>query len=169
MLEPCGEKKTANAGRERPAIVDVVLFGAGVMAKKHIATIATHPETRIAGIYDPKHTNFLSLDRSLEHLHTNDLDEFDARIRESQIAIIACDTQHHRMMAEIAITRGLHCLIEKPAAGNEYDCAKILRLSARYGTRVAVGYVTRIAQSSAPGNETTSASLDDAANTSRER
>lgn len=113
------------------------------MAKKHIWAISNVPEIKIAGIYDPKRTPLLSLDQSVEHLHTSNLDGFKTKVHQSQIAIIACDTQHHREMAEFAISHGLDCLIEKSATGKTADCAEIRRLSATHGARVAVGYIER--------------------------
>lgn len=126
-----------------PATLSAVLIGAGAMAKKHIAAISKVPDIRIVGIYDPRKTSLLSLDQSIEHLHTSNLDGFEAMVRQSQLAIVACDTQHHREMAERSIRQGLHCLIEKPATGKKTDCAEILRLSRTHGARVAVGYIER--------------------------
>jgi len=56
---------------------------------------------------------------------------------------IAVPTVLHRRVAEAAIAKGVHVLVEKPLAGNTNDAEAIVKAANKEGIILAVGHVER--------------------------
>ena len=56
---------------------------------------------------------------------------------------IAVPTVHHHAIARYCLTRGRHCLLEKPIAETVEQAAELIRLAGRHGAVLQVGHLER--------------------------
>ena len=119
--------------------VNYGLIGCGMMGQEHLRNIALLPNTRVAAIFEPNQIMAdaakatapnAKLCGSLSDLLAEDLD---------CLLIASPNHMHVAQFTEIADTRPLPILIEKPLYTAPEDAAKLAALEASYGAPVWVG------------------------------
>ena len=76
---------------------------------------------------------------SRQFVHWQDLLADEA----AQITVIATPDRHHAAPAIAALERGMHVLLEKPAAHTLQDCRRVLEAARRSSGSLTIGHVLR--------------------------
>jgi predicted dehydrogenase len=98
------------------------------------------PNGECIGFYDLDH------DRAHEvsqRLSIPALDSLDALLEQADAVVVATPTTTHCEIAEIALERGIHVLIEKPIAATLQEADRILAAASRGQAMVQIGHVER--------------------------
>lgn len=118
----------------------VGVIGAGKIGAQHARILGRMPEVRLVGVCD---TNLwraqLAAWRSggMAFRHHKDI------LAQVDAAVVAVPTELHAAVAREALSRGVHCLVEKPIASSVEEARELLGLSERKGAVLQVGHVER--------------------------
>ncbi len=120
------------------------VIGVGVAAcTGHLPAAAESPDFQALALLDvdPEQLQSTASRFSVPHICTS-ADEFYA-IPELQAVVIATPTASHRELAEVAIRRGKHVLLEKPMARTVEECVRLTTLAAEHDVVLALGHEKR--------------------------
>jgi predicted dehydrogenase len=117
----------------------VAVVGLGPMGMHHVRAMADIPGARLTAVVDIDRGRADDTAKTFNCLGLYSTEEL---IGAADAAVIATPPEHHA--AALPLLRGgIHCLIEKPLAMNEGDCAAIMTAAAAGNSTVAVGHVER--------------------------
>jgi len=116
------------------------VIGVGSLGYHHARILAGLPGAELAGVYD--------LDRSrcqevATEMRTRGCDSLEDLLGRVEAAVVAVPTSAHAEVAEEALSRGIHLLIEKPLARTLEEADRIVAAAERSGALVATGHVER--------------------------
>jgi predicted dehydrogenase len=121
-------------------IVNYGLIGCGMMGQEHLRNIALLPGTRVAAIFEP---NQIMADAAKAIAPNAKMCGSIAELLEVKgldcLVIVSPNHMHVAQFSEIAATRPLPMLIEKPLYTRHEDAAILADLDASYGAPVWVG------------------------------
>ncbi len=121
--------------------VRVGFAGVGHWARTaHLPAVAAHPDADVAALADPDPGN---LERSRQRYGVDAcFDDPLAMIAATPLdaVVIAAPHIHHYPIAEAAIARGLHVLIEKPLVLDPADGRRLIEAARSAGVEIVVGY-----------------------------
>lgn len=125
-------------------MIDVVLLGCGHLphARSYAGALMRGRGSRVTGVYDPS----VELARPLaeEHGVRFDIDPERLLDRLHPTAVVVCSaTDRHRELVELAASRGLHVLCEKPLATTVADAEAMVATCQRYGVQLHTAFVSR--------------------------
>lgn len=118
----------------------VGVIGVGVMGSNHARTLASLPGAILAGVMDADVARAQALADSLQCAVLSDIDAVKGAC---DAVIVAAATSAHASIGGHLLGMGLPCLIEKPLAGNDADCAALMACAQRAGLPLAVGHIER--------------------------
>jgi predicted dehydrogenase len=124
----------------RAGLVRCGVVGAGSLGFHHVRIARDLPNGECIGFYDLDH------DRAHEvsqRLSIPALDSLDALLEQADAVVVATPTTTHCEIAEIALERGIHVLIEKPIAATLQEADRILAAASRGQAMVQIGHVER--------------------------
>lgn len=115
----------------------ILLFGFGVMGKKHADTIMKSKESKLIGVVDPNNLvsneyNYLDFYSSTDNI--NFKEQVDA-------VIVSSTTNTHYLISENILNYNLPLLIEKPVSTNLAETKKIINLCIKSKNILQVGFV----------------------------
>ena len=111
--------------------VDVLLLGAGAMARRHAAAFGLVDGARVAGAVTRSAARAEDFTRDTGLPCFTQVDEAIARL--SPHALVVCTpTEHHRQGLDIAINNNLHCLVEKPLAPDSREAAVMVEMARQH-------------------------------------
>jgi len=117
-------------------MLNIAILGLGVMGRNHYRLLNENPDVNVVAVCDvikdeSYKENFYT---TVEDLIANE--SFDA-------AIIAVPTFLHKEVSLKLIDKGIHLLIEKPAASNVKDATQILDAAKKANVKCVIGHVER--------------------------
>jgi predicted dehydrogenase len=125
-------------------MIDVVLLGVehGPHARSYARGLGRSPIGRLVGVYDASPELGAPLGSELGTPYFADADDLIEATR--PVAAIVCSaTNRHRELVELAATRGLHVLSEKPLATSIEDAAAMVELCHARGVQLHTAFVSR--------------------------
>ncbi|MFP4418061.1 MAG: Gfo/Idh/MocA family oxidoreductase [Fibrobacterota bacterium] len=117
-------------------ILNAAVVGVGVMGRNHVRVLSEMPHVHLEATCDPHTTPDTSV------AHYSDLDTLLSQHR-IDFVVIAVPTPLHDQIAFACIDRGIHLLIEKPAASRAPKAGEIARAAERKKIKTAVGHIER--------------------------
>jgi predicted dehydrogenase len=121
--------------------VRVGVVGVGAMGERHARTYAQLPEATLVGLYDADPLRAVSV---AEQLGCRQFDDLDALFQEVEAVSIVTPTFTHAEVAEQALERGCHLLIEKPLAATIEESRILIEQAADSPELVVlVGHIER--------------------------
>jgi predicted dehydrogenase len=116
------------------------VVGTGVMGSNHARTLASLPGAALAGVMDMDQTRAKALAEALNCPVIADLDGFRGNC---DAVVVSAATSAHAAIGQTLLGQGLPCLIEKPLAGSDADCALLQAAAEKAGVALAVGHIER--------------------------
>lgn len=116
------------------------IIGCGMMGQEHLRNIALLPDTRVAAIFEP---NAIMADRAKATApNARMYDSLDALLGDPALDCLLVASPNHlhvSQFAQIAATRHLPILIEKPLYTRPEDAVRLAEIEAQYTQPVWVG------------------------------
>ena len=117
----------------------------GVVGLGHLGTHHARAWSRIEGVepvggYDPDPG---ARERAARDLGLRPFDALDPLLEACDLVSIAAPTPDHAELAERALARGLHVLVEKPMAAHPEEAERMLAQARSAGVALYVGHVER--------------------------
>lgn len=117
----------------------------GVIGLGHLGTHHARAWNRIEGVervggYDP---NPDARERAHRDLGLRPFDSLEPLLDSCDLVSIAAPTPEHADLADRALSRGIHVLVEKPMASRPEDAERMLASARRAGVALYVGHVER--------------------------
>lgn len=116
------------------------VVGLGPMGMHHVRAAADMPDTKLVAVVDVDRAR---ADATASAFNCKALYDAAALVGEVDVATIATPPEFHAAAAVPLLNAGIACLIEKPLAMTEGDCAEILAAATKGNAVVAVGHVER--------------------------
>ena len=125
---------------EREKAVSVGVMGVGRMGSHHARVLGRVPGAKLDGVYDAKYWRAKAAAwRWKGRAFRTPAELLDG----VQAVIIAVPTPFHFELGREALSRGIHCLIEKPLASNVEEARALLDISQKTGAVLQVGHIER--------------------------
>ncbi|MEP6696477.1 MAG: Gfo/Idh/MocA family oxidoreductase, partial [Pseudonocardiales bacterium] len=118
------------------------VIGSGAMGRNHVRVLTELGDVDLVGVADSSEA---SLDAALRGRTTPRYTDA-ARLLEEQrpeFVVVATPTVLHAEMAELALSRGIHVLVEKPIATNRDEAERMAKLAEAAGVHLGIGHVER--------------------------
>ena len=119
------------------------LIGLGRMGTYHYQTISRDPRFELVAAVDPTNKVPSLKELALATPLFTSLDELFAEDIPFECAFVASPTETHFPLVKQLLERGVHVLVEKPAASTPEQCQRLVDLAARKGLYLAVGNIER--------------------------
>lgn len=119
------------------------VIGTGWWATRaHLPALAANRDAAIAAIADPDRSNRERARRHFNIAPAGVFDDVNAMLERASLdgVIVAVPHHLHATVAEAALERGLHTLVEKPMTLRSVDAHRLGRLAQRRGCELIVGY-----------------------------
>lgn len=131
-------KRTQNGTRMTNIAIGII--GAGLIGRKHLAEIATHPDFDLVGIADINAEQVAA-----ENPAARVFADFRQMLDEARpnAVVIASPNQMHAENGVECARRGIHILIEKPVTDSLESAAKLVAAVRKTGIRTLVGHHRR--------------------------
>jgi predicted dehydrogenase len=120
--------------------VTIGVIGAGLIGRKHLRTIANHPDFDLVGIADIN-TDLVSSQYPGERIFADYRDMLDQT--KPDAVIIASPNQVHAEIGIACARRGVNFLIEKPVTDTLEAAAALIKEVSRSGIKTLVGHHRR--------------------------
>lgn len=117
-----------------------VIVGAGYLGKIHARLACSLAELQVVGVVDPLPGNRAAIQQELPIPVFADLAEIGEPF---EAAIIATPTRTHDSITRELLSRGVHCLVEKPLTLSASDAAELVQLAHERACVLQVGHVER--------------------------
>jgi predicted dehydrogenase len=121
-------------------VVNVGVIGAGALGYHHIRILRDLPGARLIGFYEARRERAETVSAELG---VRAYDRLEELLEEIDAATIVVPTPAHFQVAQAALERGKHLLIEKPIAATLKEADDLLALARRTGAIVQTGHVER--------------------------
>lgn len=125
-----------------PAVLRIVLVGAGRIAAEHVRAIDALPGVRLVAVVDPDEGAARAFAEGRDAIAAPDLPSALAEA-DAEAAIVAAPTALHTLLAAQALDAGLHVLVEKPIAPSPAELDALIAQAARAGRVLVSGQVVR--------------------------
>ena len=126
------------AGTDAPVRTGVV--GTGSLGFHHARILRDVPEMQMVGIFEARAERAEEVSRELE---VASFDSLEGLLDGVDAVVIAVPTIHHEEVANAALARGVHVLVEKPMAPDLAAADRILAAAEGSGAVVQIGHVER--------------------------
>lgn len=123
--------------------VRIVVAGAGLIGRRHVELVRTHPGCELAAVVDPAPAAAeLAAEAGVPH-HRSLAGCLSAEPLEALGVIVASPNRLHVPMALECVDRGVPVLVEKPVADTVEDGVRLAAAAAAAGVPVLVGHHRR--------------------------
>ncbi|MBE2185005.1 MAG: Gfo/Idh/MocA family oxidoreductase [Anaerolineae bacterium] len=118
------------------------VIGVGVMGQHHVRAYREMPDVELVGFADADEANRTAIE---QRHHVRGYADYHQLLDEQRpdIVTVAVPTVFHREVAEEALSRSIHVLIEKPIAELEADAQALIALAKERHCVLAVGHIER--------------------------
>jgi len=116
------------------------VIGAGKIGTFHTRTLAKMPEVELVGVSDVDMLRAQTLAWNYNSVAYNNYEDL---LPQLDAIVVAVPTQFHAQIATKAMSKGIHCLVEKPITDCEEDAKKLLEISEKNEVILQVGHVER--------------------------
>jgi predicted dehydrogenase len=116
------------------------VVGVGSLGRHHLKWLSQLDQSELVGLYDLDH------DRAAKYAAEYNItafDSLDALADAVDAASIVVTTSAHYEVAALLISKGVHCLIEKPITPTLDEALKLQELARALGVKVTVGQIER--------------------------
>ena len=120
--------------------IRTAVIGAGKMGQIHAKVLSKLPQSSLVGIVDVQADKAKKLAKEFKCTAYTDVKELLGKV---DAVTISAPTKSHLELAEFFISNNIPILIEKPLAASAEQGEKIVSLSKKYNTVVAVGHSER--------------------------
>jgi predicted dehydrogenase len=110
------------------------------MGRLHARVYSQMPRVKVVGVFDANPDVAAAVADEFALPAIKNLADL---LETVQAVTIAVPTQYHLVTAEQCISRGIHCLIEKPLAKDIAESRKIVDLAKQHNVTVQVGHIER--------------------------
>lgn len=131
----------SKAASRLPKPIPVVLFGAGRMGCNHLRVLRELADFEVIAVVEPHPTYLKQTMRDINVPIVRDVSEIDEALFEAAVA--AVPTKIHGDLVAQLIKMGKDVLVEKPLCSTSKEAEKLVKLSKKHKTKLAVGYVER--------------------------
>ena len=120
--------------------IKVAVIGAGVMGKNHLKTYKGLQGVELVGVYDifPEPANNAATMFGIKAFSS--LEEVAANV--DAVSVVTTSVTHADV-GEFFLSRGIHCLIEKPLATTEEECYRLMNAAKENNVTLLVGHIER--------------------------
>ncbi len=116
------------------------VVGVGAIGHNHARVYSELASADLVAIYDADRARAEEFAAKYGATATDDLDAFAEAV---EAASIATPTVTHRAIGEQLLSRGVHCLVEKPIADNPEDAAALVAVAKENDCLLQVGHIER--------------------------
>ena len=116
------------------------MVGAGALGFHHIRILRNLDGAKLVGFHDQNPERALKV---AGELGVRSFDTLAALVDEIDAAVVVVPTPAHFEIAQQALQRGIHLLIEKPIAATVEEAERIVALAREHGALLQVGHVER--------------------------
>jgi UDP-N-acetylglucosamine 3-dehydrogenase len=117
----------------------VAVIGAGNMGKNHLRNYSLLPDVELVALADPNpDTKSLAKEYTIDHF--TDFKEMLDIVQPDLVSIVV-PTPFHFAVASEVLTRGIHCLLEKPIASTVDEADKLIALAKKKNVVFTVGHI----------------------------
>ncbi len=120
--------------------MNIGIVGLGHLGKIHLKLAGEIPEFKVSAVYDIDKLVIADLSYQGNIKICNNYEEL---LASCDSVLIITPTPTHYELASLAIKRGKHVFVEKPATDNPDDTKKLIQLAKEAGVVVQVGHVER--------------------------
>lgn len=120
--------------------IKVAVIGAGMMGKNHLKTYKSLQGVELIGVYD------INPNAAKDAAAMFDIKAFSSLedVAKSVDAVSVVTTSiTHADVGEFFLNKGIHCLIEKPLATTEEECARLITAAKANNVTLLVGHIER--------------------------
>jgi predicted dehydrogenase len=123
-----------------PEAMNVAVVGLGPMGMHHVRAMADVPGVKLTAVADVDRAKAEDTAKAFNCRALYDASDVPGL---AEAAVIATPPECHAQTAVPLLRAGIHCLIEKPLAMSEGDCAAIMDAAAAGMAVVGVGHIER--------------------------
>jgi len=120
--------------------VKVGVIGVGHLGQHHVKHLANIPEAQLVGLYDANPSQAQEIARRHS---TRAFPSIEALAEQCQAVTIAVPTPLHHDVAKPLLSRGIHCLVEKPLTQTVDTAEELIQLAQSRGLILQVGHIER--------------------------
>jgi predicted dehydrogenase len=121
-------------------IIKFGVIGAGKIGSYHARTIANLPQAELIGVCD---ADSVRAQRLAWKYNCLPYSKYKDLIEKSDAVVVAVPTELHMEVGSCALSKKVHCLIEKPIASTEEQARQLLKLSEKKDALLQVGHSER--------------------------
>jgi len=121
-------------------MIRVAVIGVGYLGRFHAQKYARMPEVELVGVVDANSERAADVAREVGTRACADLEELIGGIDAVSVVV---PTTHHFEVGRALLSRGVHCLMEKPICTSVEEADELIRLAARHGVVLQVGHIER--------------------------
>ena len=121
-------------------VTNVAVIGAGHLGSLHAKMYSRIGDAKLVGVYDVDRAKAEAVAQEFGTSASMTLEDLLAR---ADAVSIATTTKAHFEVAEEALKRGRHVLIEKPITETPEQAASLVRLAQEKGLKIQVGHIER--------------------------
>jgi predicted dehydrogenase len=120
--------------------LNVAVIGAGHLGRIHARLLKEQQGVRLVGISDPLAE---ARNRVAAECGTEACGDYRDLLGSIDAAVVATPTRLHHAVGRELLSRGIHCLIEKPLAANLAEAEELVVVARRKGVVLQVGHIER--------------------------
>jgi predicted dehydrogenase len=120
--------------------IKVAVIGAGMMGKNHLKTYKNLPGVKLVGVYDifPE-----AATAAAEMFGIKAFSSMEDVAKSVDAVSVVTTSITHADVGEFFLNHGIHCLIEKPLATTEEECARLINAAQKNKVTLLVGHIER--------------------------
>lgn len=123
----------------RQAKIKVAVIGAGNMGKNHVRNYCLLPEAELLALADiSPNTKALADEYKIQHF--TDYEKMLDEVNPDAVSIVVPTPLHAEVATEV-MSRGIHCLLEKPIASTVAEAEKLIKLARTQKIVFTVGHI----------------------------
>ncbi|WP_322816661.1 Gfo/Idh/MocA family oxidoreductase [Chloroflexus sp.] len=118
------------------------VIGVGSMGRNHARVYATMPDVELVAVCD---TNYAAASSLANIYRCRIYTDYHAMLANEELDLVSVvvPTKHHFAVANAAIARGVHVLVEKPIAATVEQGWLLIEAARRHGVILTVGHIER--------------------------
>ncbi|HXR49941.1 MAG TPA: Gfo/Idh/MocA family oxidoreductase [Verrucomicrobiae bacterium] len=117
----------------------VAVVGAGNMGRNHLRNYFLLPEFELVGLADID-PNTKTVAEEYKAKHYTDFELMMDELKPNAVSIVV-PTPFHARVATAALSRGIHCLVEKPIASTVKEADELIKLAKKQKVIFTVGHI----------------------------
>lgn len=120
--------------------INIGVVGVGHLGQHHVKHLAAIPESRLLGLYD---INYQQARAIADKFKSRAFPSLESLAEDIQAVTIAVPTPLHFEIAKFFLSRGIHCLVEKPLTSTVNEAEKLIEMAQERRLILQVGHIER--------------------------